>query len=59
MITSVVVSGHNVSVVNEAVWTLMGNNLVSPVIGSDSLSSGIEGPHLRSIPWVEVVHSNV
>lgn len=59
VITSVVVSGHNVSVDREVVWTLMRNNLVSVVEWSDSLSSGIEGPHLRLIPWVVVVHSNV
>lgn len=58
VITSVVVSGGNVSVDAEVVWSLMRNNLVSPVICSDSLSSGIEGPHLSSIPWVEVVNSN-
>lgn len=59
VITSVVVSGHNVSVVVELVWSLVRNNLVSPVVRSDGLSSRVEGPHLVSVVWVEVVHSHV
>ena len=56
-VLGVVVSGLSISV--PVVWRLTTKDLGSLVVRSDGLSSGIEGPDLSLVKWVEGKGSNV